>query len=116
VIAINKVLLLGTVTDEGPRLTYAEHGTPQCSFMLLVAEPGKEGATFKLYVPVDIFGDRAESVAETIQNGDVVLVDGKLRWRSWIDKKTGQKEGKLAVLAWSVQVERSATRAPVSAN
>jgi single-stranded DNA-binding protein len=53
-------------------------------------------------------------VAETIQQGDVVLVDGKLRWRSWIDIKTGLREGKLTVLAWSVQVEQAATRAPVS--
>jgi hypothetical protein len=55
-IAINKVLLLGSVTDDGPRLTYTENGTPQCSFTLLIAEPGKDGATFKLFVPVDALG------------------------------------------------------------
>jgi single-stranded DNA-binding protein len=58
--------------------------------------------TSRLYVPVDVFGDRAEKVAEAVGAGDTVLVDGKLRWRSWFDKR-GEKQGKLAVLAWSVE-------------
>jgi hypothetical protein len=30
-----------------------------------------------------------------------VLVDGKLQWKSWLDRK-GEKQGRLAVLAWKV--------------
>jgi single-strand DNA-binding protein len=99
-LALNKVMLIGTLPED-PKLTYAENGTPQCSLTLLIEEKGQEH-TFRLYVPVDVFGDRAEKVAESISAADTVLVDGKIRWRSWFNKK-GEKQGKLAVLAWSVE-------------
>jgi single-strand DNA-binding protein len=91
---------LGTLPEE-PQLTYSENGTPQCSFTLLVEEKGQEH-TLLLYIPIDLFGNRAEKAAEVVSAGDTVLVDGKLRWRSWFDKK-GEKQGKLAVLAWNVE-------------
>jgi single-strand DNA-binding protein len=99
-LTLNKVVLLGTLPED-PKLVYSENGTPQCSFTLLVEEKGQEH-TCRLYIPCNIFGDRAEKVAEGISAGDTVLVDGKLRWRSWFDKK-GEKQGKLAVLAWGVE-------------
>jgi single-stranded DNA-binding protein len=56
---------------------------------------------YKLYIPVDLFGDKAEQTAETINAGDLVLVDGKLQWKSWLDR-TGEQHGRLTVLAWKV--------------
>jgi single-stranded DNA-binding protein len=99
-LVLNKVMLLGSSPEE-PKLTYTENGAPQCSFTLLIAEKGQEH-TFCLYVPCEVFGDRTEKVTEALGLGDTVLVDGTLRWRSWVDK-TGEKEGKLAVLAWSAE-------------
>jgi hypothetical protein len=55
-------------------------------------------------VPIDAAPSCAESIAEAISDGDCVLVDGALKWKSWVDKKTGEKQGKLAVLAWAVAV------------
>jgi single-stranded DNA-binding protein len=46
--------------------------------------------------------NHAEGTAETFEAGDTVRVEGTLRWRRWVDKKS-ESQGKLAVLAWSVE-------------
>jgi single stranded DNA-binding protein len=101
--SINRVLLVGRVTEAGPKLTYSPGGSPQCTFTLLLEDPGPDGKRYKLFVPVDVFGKQAEPVAEQINVGDVVLVDGKLKWKSWLDQQ-GVKQGKLVVLAWAVSL------------
>jgi single-stranded DNA-binding protein len=98
---INKVLLMGTVADL--RVTWDSDGKPATSFTLRYEQPYGEGKTSKLFVPVDVTPKRAEDVAEQIADGETVLVDGALKWKSWVDK-AGQRQGKLAVLAWSVTV------------
>jgi single-stranded DNA-binding protein len=97
---INKVIIIGVV--EGLKLSFDADGKPQCSFTLRHEQDFGEGRTSKLFVAVDTLSTRAESIAEMINNDDTVLVDGALRWKSWTDRKTGEKQGKLAVLAWGV--------------
>jgi single-stranded DNA-binding protein len=99
---VNKVLLAGKVADL--KVTWDADGKPSTSFTLCYEQPYGEGRTSKLFVPIDVTPSRAESVAEQISDGSVVLIDGSLKWRSWVDRKTGEKQGKLAVLAWSVSV------------
>jgi len=99
-LTLSQVIVLGSLPED-PKLTYREHGTPQCAFTLLLEEQGLEH-THRLYVPCDLYGDRAEHVAESMRPGNTGLVEGKLRWHSWVDKK-GEKQGKLAVRAWSVE-------------
>jgi single-strand DNA-binding protein len=101
-LTINKVILCGRVTADGCRLTYTVDATPHCSFTLLLEEVSKQGHTYKLYIPVDLFGDKAEQAAELVSAGDLVLVDGKLQWKSWVDKQ-GEKQGRLVVLAWKLE-------------
>ena len=63
---------------------------------------GKEGAVFKVYIPVECYGRTAEK-AGTCSAGDLVGVEGKLKWRSYLDKEH-QKKGSLVVLARQVSV------------
>ncbi len=115
-LAINKVIVIGRVTDAGPKLTYSSEGTPQCSFTLLIEEAGKDGANvFKLFVPIEVFGTHGEWVVEHVNVGDLVCIDGKLRWKSWIDKK-GEKQGKLGVMAWQVAHLHHVASSAVSTN
>jgi primosomal replication protein N len=93
-LALNKVMLIGSLPEE-PKLVYAGNGTPQCTFTLVIEEKGQEH-TFRLYVPVDVLGDRAENVAEAVSAGDTVMIDGTLRWRSWFDKKARRGEPRQA--------------------
>jgi single stranded DNA-binding protein len=112
---INKVIVGGRLTAEGPKLTYSPEGTPQCTFTVRIEEAGKDGATFKVFVPIDVFGAHAEWVAAHVNAGALVLVDGKLKWRSWVDKQ-GQKQGKLVLMGWQVTLVQPATPAAVSAH
>jgi hypothetical protein len=56
--------------------------------------------TFRTFIPVLIVGARAEALAETLEPGDHVLLEGKLMFHSGKTKDSG----KLKVLAFGVEV------------
>jgi len=98
---INKIIIMGKVADL--KVTFDADSKPQTSFTLRYEQEYGEGRTSKLFVPVDVLSSRAESIADLINDGDTVLIDGSLKWKSWTDKKTGEKQGKLGVLAWQLE-------------
>jgi single-stranded DNA-binding protein len=101
---MNHVSLLGKVTAAGVKLTYSERGTPECRWTLMLEETGPEGQSFKTFIPCHSFGKSAEAIAEQIDPGDWVLIsDGKLKVRQWTNQ-AGEKERRLEVLTWAVQV------------
>jgi primosomal replication protein N len=83
---VNKVVLTGTVSEAGPKLSYLPSGAPE----------------FKTFIPVYVYGSRAETVAETVEPGMAVLIDGKLAYKSMV--KAGEKAGGLVVTAWAVEL------------
>jgi single-stranded DNA-binding protein len=114
--SLNSVSLSGRVTDAGVKLTYLPSGHPEATWTLVVEEPSKNGQqVFKLFVPVVVHGARAEALAETLEPGDLVTVQGKLGWRAPPATKMAPKPtGKLVVLAWQVEQLAAATApAPV---
>jgi single-stranded DNA-binding protein len=100
---INKVILAGQVADAGLKLSYSSEGTPQYHFTLLLEEAGKDGQVYRLFLPVEVFSTHGQWAAEHLNASDRILVDGKLKWKSWVDKK-GEKQGKLMVMAWQVSL------------
>jgi single-stranded DNA-binding protein len=78
-------------------------GRPLCTFTLLLEESGRQGETFQLFVPVEVYGAHAEWIAEHLDRGALILVDGKLKWKSALDKQ-GTKQGRLMVLGWQVSL------------
>ena len=93
---LNHVTLTGRV-ERDPITRFADHGTPPVSFTLRLTEAGPAGQEFKLYVPVEVYGQVGELAGE-LSAGEAVLVAGKLKWTSWTDKQ-GQKRTSLCVLA-----------------
>ena len=93
---LNHVTLTGTL-ERDPITRLQDTGTPQVRFTLRVDEPGPAGQRFKLFVPVEVWGQAAEQAGE-LAAGEPVLVAGKLKWTSWTDKQ-GQKRTSLCVLA-----------------
>jgi single-stranded DNA-binding protein len=60
---------------------------------------------FKTFLPVQVYGAQAEALAETLQPGDVVLLDGKLACRAGKTKDSG----KLVVVCSAVEILIQAT-------
>jgi single-stranded DNA-binding protein len=79
---MNTIHLSGKLSDYGCKITWTEQEKPQTSFALISEEPGREGTTFKTFVPVRLVGMQAEYWAETLEAGDLVLVGGKLNYKA----------------------------------
>jgi single-strand DNA-binding protein len=84
---MNKVILIGRLTRD-PELRHTQNGTPVANFTLAVDksffdEDGKRGADF-----IDIVAWRklAEIVANNLEKGRLVAVEGRLQIRSYDDQ------------------------------
>jgi single-stranded DNA-binding protein len=91
--SLNRVILSGTVGQYGVKFSYSEQAKPQTSMTFVCEEPGKEGRPFKTFVPVLIVGPQAEALAETLEPGDIVLLEGKLGYRVGKTKESGKLVG-----------------------
>jgi single-stranded DNA-binding protein len=96
---VNRAILSGTIGQYGVKHSYTEQAKPQLSFSLTVAETGRDGATFRTFVPCAVVGPQAEALAETLEPGDVVLHEGKLTYRAGKTKESG----KLVVTCFAVE-------------
>jgi hypothetical protein len=107
-VSINRTSLSGTIGQYGVKLSYTEQAKPQLSFSLTIAETGRDGATFRAIVPCVVVGLQTEALAETLEPGDFVLLEGKMTCRAGKTKESG----KLVVTCFAVEV---LGRAPVAA-
>jgi single-stranded DNA-binding protein len=99
--SINHVVLTGTVADPGPKITYSATAKPETKLTLVISD-GKGEQVFHLYIPVFVYGANAERVAEDVDAGDLIAVEGRLSWKSTL-KKDGTKLG-LCVTTFGVDI------------
>jgi single-strand DNA-binding protein len=55
------------------------------------------------YFDVTVWGAQAENCAQYLQKGRPIAVDGRLEWREWQEKETGNKRQSIDIIADSVQ-------------
>jgi single-stranded DNA-binding protein len=101
-VSLNKVLLIGQVAPEGVKFGYNENNTPEAIWTIVVEEPGAQGALFKTFIPCVAYAKAAEAIVETLQAGQTVFLEGRLKFRSWMTK-SGEKKSRLEVVTWIVQ-------------
>jgi len=103
--SLNKVFLMGNLTRD-PELRYVPSGTAVANFTVAVNRPYKDSAGEKKeevsFIRVVVWGKMAEVCGEYLQKGRPVLVEGRLKTRSW-EGQDGQKRSVLEVVANSVQ-------------
>lgn len=103
--SLNKVFLMGNLTRD-PELRYIPSGTAVANFSLAINRPYKDAGGEKKeevsYVRVVVWGKMAEVCGEYLTKGRPVLVEGRLKSRSW-EAQDGQKRNALDVVATSVQ-------------
>ena len=98
--SFNKVILLGNLTRD-PEMRYTPSGTPIASFGLAVNRRYRQGDEQKeevCFVDISAFGRQAELAGEYLSKGRMVLIEGRLQFRSWEDQ-SGQRRSKLDVIA-----------------
>ena len=91
---MNKAIISGEVSSYGPKISWTDAGKPQTSLTLVLEKAG-----YKTFIPVLVVGTKAEEVAETINGGDYLIVEGSLAWRAGRTKESG----KLHVVAFDVE-------------
>ena len=95
--SFNKVIMLGNMTRD-PEMRELPSGAQVVMFGLAVNEKWKDKVSGEeredvCFVDVDVFGRTGQVVMEYFSRGKPILVEGKLRYRSWEDDQ-GNKNSK----------------------
>ncbi|MFH1305695.1 MAG: single-stranded DNA-binding protein [Candidatus Omnitrophota bacterium] len=103
--SLNKVFLMGNLTRD-PELRYVPSGSAVANFTVAVNRAYKDSNGEKKedvsFIRVVVWGKMAEICGEYLAKGRPVLVEGRLKSRTW-EAQDGQKRSSMDVVAVSVQ-------------
>jgi single-strand DNA-binding protein len=90
-----------------PDLRYTPKGTAVLNFRIAVNRRYKDKATDEWkddtsFFNVNVWGQQAERLSETMKKGSAVIVEGQLRSRAW---ESQQGEKRTAVEIWGSRVQ-----------
>ncbi len=105
--SLNRVILAGNLTRD-PELRFTNDGIPVCNFGLAVNRRRSKDDDAVDFFDVNVWREQGEAVANYKKKGDGVLIEGRLQYRSWEDKESGQKRSKVDIVADNVQFLGSA--------
>ena len=102
---LNRVMLVGRLTRD-PEVRYTGGGMPIVNLGLAVNTRKKDAASGQWtevgnFFDVVLFGDRFEKLAQYMEKGRRIGVDGSLRWSSW--ETDGQKRSKVEIVGDNIQ-------------
>ncbi len=87
---LNSISIAGRLTDD-PKMDYTESGHKKASFAVAVDNYGKDaGASF---FPVELWGNRGETLAEHLRKGDWIGLVGRMEQVSWTTNE-GEKRSR----------------------
>lgn len=95
----NRVILAGNLTRD-PELRFTDSGLAVCDMGLAVNDVRSKQERVH-YFDVTAWRELAETVAEWKKQGDPILVEGRLQFRSW-EAQDGSKRSKVDVVADNV--------------
>ena len=103
---INRVIITGNLTRD-PEMR-AAGSTGVCSLRVACNGRRKNNETGQWedqpnYFDVTVFGAQGDNCQRYLSKGRPVAIDGRLHWREWEDKNTGQKRQAVDIIAESVQ-------------
>jgi single-strand DNA-binding protein len=102
---LNRVIIVGRLTRD-PEVRYTSGGMPIVNLGLASDTRQKDGASGQWvekpnFFDVVGFGERFEKLAQHLEKGRRIGIDGSLRWSSW--ETDGQKRSKVEIIADSIQ-------------
>ena len=96
---INSVVLVGRIGKD-PEMKYAQSGTPICKFSLAVNRRGEKDETD--WLNIVCFGKTAEFVAQYMDKGALVGIEGRIQTSEYQDKQDNKRTW-TEIVAHSVQ-------------
>ena len=105
--SLNYVAVMGWVTHD-PELKYTPKGNAVCSFSIGVNRSWKDKDTNEWkkeasFFRVQTWGKAAERCGEIMKKGSAVLIEGRLRSRSW-NTQDGEKRNVVEIVSTRVQI------------
>lgn len=103
---INRVVMTGNLTRD-PELRTTASGMAVCS-LRIACNTRRKGAGGEWedkpnFFDVTVWGAQGENCARFLAKGRPVAIDGRLEWREFEDRNTGQRRQAIDIIADSVQ-------------
>ena len=103
---INRVVLTGNLTAD-PEVGSTQSGTTICKLRVACNTRRKDSdgnwSDRPNYFNVTVWGAQGANCGNYLSKGRPVAIDGRLEWREWEDKNTGQKRSAIDIIAENVQ-------------
>ena len=104
---INRVVLTGNLTRD-PELRSTASGMSVCSLRVACNTRRKNQSTGEWedkpnFFDVTVWGAQGENCARFLAKGRPVAIDGRLEWREWEERDTGNKRQAIDIIADAVQ-------------
>ena len=100
-VSYNRVILAGNITRD-PELRFTNDGVPVCDVGIAVNDPRSKKEDAVDFFDVSVWRELGETVANYKKKGDPILVEGKLKYRTW-EAEDGSKRSKVSINADQVQ-------------
>ena len=111
--SLNKVILIGNLGRD-PETRTLENGTVMCRFSIATTETYKNKQGEKIshteWHNIVLWRNLAEVADKYLNKGDKVLIEGRMRSRSWEDKESGQMRYITEILADQMQMMGTAKK------
>jgi single-strand DNA-binding protein len=99
-VSFNRVVLAGNLTRD-PELRFTQDGVPVASFSIAVNRVRSKSETVDFF-NVSAWRELGETVVNYKKQGDPILVEGRLQYRTW-QAQDGAKRSAVDVVADNVQ-------------
>ncbi len=100
-VSFNRVVLAGNITRD-PELRFTNDGVPVCNFGLAQNDVRSRNEHVNFF-DVTAWRELGETIANYKKKGDPILIEGRLQYRTWEDRESGQKRSKVDVVADNIQ-------------
>src|SRR3712207_7316305 len=100
-VSFNRVVLAGNLTRD-PELRFTQEGVPVASFSIAVNRVRSKSEAAVDFFNVSCWRELGETVANYKKKGDPILVEGRLKYRTW-QAPDGTKRSAVDVVADRVQ-------------
>ncbi len=100
-VSFNRVVLAGNITRD-PELRFTKDGVPVANFGLAVNRVRSKNDEVDFF-DITCWRELGETVANYKKKGDPILLEGRLQYRSWEDRESGQRRSKVDVVADNIQ-------------